>query len=112
MAKKKNKVARYYVSLNEPQDRILWEMMKEDAQTDISSFIGFIIVSEWKARQLEKAKKPVGRPRKEDDNEEEWDQEEEYKNDLPKNINYYGSMIGPREYADKMELQKQFKSHG
>lgn len=103
MPKQKHKIARYQVALNEPQNNILLEMMKEDAQTDISSFFGIVLVNEWKKREEIKAKRPQGRPRKEEpENEvpEQWDREKEYADDLPKNIKYYGKMIGAREYAD------------
>lgn len=50
MAKPKHKVARYQISLNEPQKKMLEELMTEDAQTDISAFFGFILVKVYKDR--------------------------------------------------------------
>ncbi len=109
MAKIKHKIARYQVALNEPQNNILKEMMIEDAQTEPSDFFGIILVNEYKRRQEEKSKRPVGRPKKEEDVEPEvFDREKEYADDLPKNIMYYGRMIGPREDKDLNDLQKQF----
>lgn len=110
MPKKRNKVARYQVSINEPQKNMLDEMMEEDAQTEVSSFFGIILVNEYKRRQVEKNKRPQGRPRKEDNEDEE--EEDPYINDLPKDINWFNEKIGPKEYADKLELQKQFKPRG
>lgn len=112
MAKQKHKVARYQIALNEPQNDKLIKMMDEDLQTDVSAYFGMILANEWKQREAEKARRPVGRPRKEDDeeNEEEEDPEIKYADDLPKNIMHFGRMIGQREYDDIAELSKQFRA--
>lgn len=108
MAKIKHKIARYQVALNEPQNNMLKEMMLEDAQTDFSSFFGIVLVNEFKQRQLLKLKRPQGRPRKEEDNNEpveQWDREKEYADDLPKTIMHYGRLIGRREYDEIDNIQ-------
>jgi hypothetical protein len=105
MAKKKHKVARYMFALNQLQNISLQKMMHEDMQTDISSFMGGLIVKEWKEREREKNKKPIGRPRKE--NEQDYDvYVDDYSDDIPKNINWFGTQIGEREYQDNLNLQK------
>ncbi len=112
MAKQKHKVARYQVALNEPQNKMLQEMMQEDAQTEVSSFFGIVLVSEYKQRQEIKNKRPQGRPRKEESDNDEpevFDREKEYADDHPKTILYYGRMIGPREDKDLNDLQKEFQ---
>jgi hypothetical protein len=114
MAKQKHKVARYQIALNEPQNEILKKMMDEDLQTDVSAYFGMILANEWKQREAEKAKRPVGRPRKEDEEneeeEEEFDLEKEFADDLPKNINWYGVKIGERQLKYYEDLQKGFKA--
>lgn len=59
--RKKFKVARYSVSLNEMQLELLTTLMKTDASTDVSSYFGYLIAQEHKARS-----KRVGRPKNED----------------------------------------------
>jgi hypothetical protein len=102
MGKKKHKVARYQVALNEPQNNMLSEMMKEDAQTDVSAFFGIILVNEYKIRQVEKNKKPVGRPKKEEEEDIE-EVEPDFTDDLPKNKPYYGKMVGAKELKYLMD---------
>lgn len=112
MGKKKNKIARWLVSVNEPQKKMLDEMMLEDAQTDVSNFFGSVLVNEYKRRQEEKNKRPVGRPRgkvEEPDGGANDEETDEYITDLPKSIYYFGTYVGPKEYADKLEFQKSFK---
>lgn len=118
MPKKKHKVVRYQVSFNELQKKMLDEMMLEDAQTEASDFISFCMVNEYKHRQELKTKRPQGRPRKgtntnsfgdEANDDSDFD---EYADDLPKNIPYYGTNIGEREYRDKQKLQESFKPKG
>ncbi len=112
MSKQKHKVARYQVALNDPQNKMLEEMMKEDAQTEISGFFGVILVNEYKRRQEVKNKRPQGRPRKEDDdnaNDVFVDEPLDWSDDLPKTINWYGKKIGPKESAHYDNLQKAFQ---
>lgn len=47
------------------------EMMESDYQDNLSDFINSVIVSEKKRRDDEKAKRPVGRPKKGEEEEEE-----------------------------------------
>lgn len=115
MSKKINKVARWQVSVNAEQKKILEEMMKEDLQTEVSDFYNFCLVQEYKKRKVEKEKRPQGRPKGSTKDSMEDDSEEDpfdYTDDLPKNIPYYGQMIGKREYDDKLALQASFKPQG
>lgn len=108
--KKKHKVARYQVSINELQKKMLEEMMLEDAQTDVSNFLGFCLVNEYKKRQEEKNRRPVGRPRKDEEQEDiQFDAEPDWSDDLPKNITHYGQKIGAKQMAYIEELQKHFQ---
>lgn len=112
MSKTKHKVARYVVSVNEPQKKMLEEMMQEDAQTDASAFWTFVLVQEWKRRESEKAKRPVGRPHKatnDEENQNEEDLEENWDDDLPKTTMYYGQLIGPKQMKYYEEVQKMFR---
>jgi hypothetical protein len=108
MSKQKHKVARWWLSVNEPQKKMLDEMMKEDAQTDVSTYFGFLIAEVYKARQLEKNRRPVGRPRKEEDEDEY--QEPNYDDDLPKDIFWMGEYIGKRQMADKEAFTREWNS--
>jgi len=114
MTKKINKVARYQVSVNELQKKILEEMMAEDFATEVSDFFCAILVKEYKHRQEEKSKRPVGRPRKEYEQEdiEFEDGKPDFSDDLPKNINWYGTKIGKKELAYYENLQKDFQPKG
>ncbi len=109
MAKK-----RILISLTSIHEEQLEKMMTEDGHDNNSYFIGGLIGSEWKRREAEKAKRPVGRPRKEDDEneeeDEEFDLEKEFADDLPKNINWYGVKIGERQLKYYEDLQKGFKA--
>lgn len=111
MSKQKHKVVRYQIGLNELQKKMLTEMMHEDALTEVGVFFCNILANEYKNRQLIKTKRAPGRPRKDDSDDDE-DFDDLYKDDLPKNIPYYGKMIGKKEYEDKIELQKDFKPRG
>lgn len=109
MSKIKHKIARYQVALNEPQNNILKEMMQEDAQTEISSFFGIVLVNEYKRRQEYKNKKPVGRPRKDDDEAEEItpDDDAYWINDLPKDKTFYNKSVGAKElyYLENRKIE-------
>ena len=101
------------VSFNEPHYKMLTHMMEEDGNDSVSYFLGTLISREYKERLADKAKRPQGRPKKGQASDEEVNEElDDYSDDLPKSIAYYGTMIGPREYADKLALQEQFKSKG
>lgn len=50
MAKKIHKIARYQVSVNELQQKMLQELMTEDAQVSVSDYFGILIVQLWKLR--------------------------------------------------------------
>lgn len=110
MAKK-----RILISLTSAHEEALEKMMTEDGHDNTSYFIGGLIGNEWKRREAEKAKRPVGRPRKEDEEneeeeDEEFDLEKEFADDLPKNINWYGVKIGERQLKYYEDLQKGFKA--
>jgi len=105
MAKQRHKVARYSVSVNAPQQDILEKLMKEDSQTDVSAYFGFLIVQENKRREEEKNKRGPGRPRKEEDGGIDSEPEPDYSDDLPKKHFYFGEWMGPRQKKDIEERQ-------
>lgn len=114
MAKEKIKSKRALITIKPLNIEVLDQMMVEDRTNNLTDFINFLIVDEWKRREAEKAKRPVGRPRKEDgekdEEEEEFDLEKEFADDLPKTINWYGTMIGKRQFKYYEDLQKGFKA--
>ncbi|MES2006877.1 MAG: hypothetical protein V4436_02080 [Patescibacteria group bacterium] len=107
-----NKEKKIILRLVFPQTHfdLMTSLMEKTKQINPSSFIFFLLANE-EQRQLELQKKlnPVGRPRKE---EEEYEPEPDYTDDLPKNIIYMGSMIGPREKADIDERHRALKEMG
>lgn len=110
MPKVKNKIKNWRVAVNILQLKMLEELMKEDGQTDVSSYFGILISEVYKSRQESKNKRPVGRPKKDDyEDEEEDDPEVKYKHDLPKKYLHYGRRIGEQEMQDIKDLQSQFK---
>lgn len=60
----KQKLRRYWVSANEQQVEALEKLMAEDMQTNVSAYFGFLIAEVTKMRGERKEKKPVGRPKK------------------------------------------------
>ena len=67
MTIKKTKVKQFNVSVNAEQLEALEKMMKEDMQTNISQYFGLLISEVWKMREGGKNKRPVGRPKKEEE---------------------------------------------
>ncbi len=106
------KLVKMMVSFSEQQNEALQGLMKEDMvdSADRSAFIALLIGAEVKRRAEARDKRGVGRPRKSEegggiDSEPEVD----YTDDIPKNIPFFGRMIGKREYADIQALQHAFK---
>lgn len=97
------------ITFNDVHYKMMSDMMTEDGTESISYFLGTLISDRYKERHEAKNKRKQGRPRK---NEEDDTDEEDYADDLPKNIPYYGTMIGKREYDDKLALQASFKPQG
>ncbi len=60
------------VVLNEKKEEALKEMMDDDLETNVSGYVGNLIVQEHKRRTAnsEPGKRPVGRPKKEKDEED------------------------------------------
>ena len=67
MARQKTKTIKFNVALNELEADMLAEMMKDDAKTEKSSYIGFLISEIYKERGDRKNKRGPGRPPKEED---------------------------------------------
>ena len=84
------------VTLSDEAGEALSALMREDLQRNRTAYLAGLIGAEKKRRE----KKPVGRPRKVDDETEEVEEVIDYSDDLPK-APYFGEMIGPREYADR-----------
>ncbi len=84
------------LSLNEEQYAILRELMEQDHATNFTAFVWQCIVNEKKAREAEKSKRPVGRPRKDDDDDDIFTKPD-FSDDLPKDIVYFGQKIGKKE---------------
>ncbi len=93
------------VTLSDDLVTALADLMHEDTQSNRSAYIGFLIGSEKTRRNK---KNPVGRPRK-NEQEDEYEEEPDYTHDLPKTIPHYGRMIGQRELSDILERQKLLK---
>lgn len=91
------------------QMAIVDEMMKEDTATNRTAFFVRLVSDEKKRRDIEKNKRTVGRPRKEEPEEEA---EPDYTDDLPKNIYHMGIKVGKREWDDIQERSKHLKSMG
>lgn len=98
------------ISFSKDRWEILQRMMKDDMQHSISEAIGVLIVKEWQARNEKQTKRPAGRPKKEEEAGGELDWEEEYKDDLPKNLDWGGMKIGKQEYAERMRIRAEFTS--
>jgi hypothetical protein len=60
-------------SLSIDQHAELEKLMKEDGQTNLTFFIAYLINQEKKKREQERNRKPVGRPKKDEDDEPEED---------------------------------------
>ena len=72
MARKKTKVAKYVVTLNEAQEEALRKLMSEDLQDNVNRYFGIMIAEVVKGREGRK-RGAVGRPKKEEgDEEEKW----------------------------------------
>lgn len=95
---------RITISLTPEQVATLDSMMKDDLQTNRSTYVVYLMSQELKNR----TKGKPGRPKKEQDDADEEEAEPDYTNDLPKNVSYFGEMIGPREAADKEEMRSHF----
>jgi len=106
----KQKSEKKLITINGLHKDILKEMMEEDRQDSLSIFIGFLLIEEYKRRQAEKTKRPVGRPRKEDDEEDE-EIVPDYTNDLPKDQIWYGKQVGRREMSDILKKDKQIREN-
>jgi hypothetical protein len=65
-------IKKYNVALNEQQLEALQRMMKEDMQTNVSQYFGFLIAEVSKSREGFRNKRAVGRPKKEGEKEVEW----------------------------------------
>jgi hypothetical protein len=52
MSRKKTQVARYQISVNQPQKEMIDQLMVQDGQTEISAFFTLLLVKEFKARNL------------------------------------------------------------
>ncbi len=97
------------VTFTDEQAQGLDTLMLEDLQSNTTAYLVGLIGAELKrraeAKALLAAKRPVGRPRKD---EEEYETEPDYSHDKPKNIPHFGRMIGPRELRDIEAAQKEF----
>lgn len=106
MARIKNKIARYAVYVNQAQDDALKAMMKEDMADTPSAFIGSLIAKEWTRRTKPK---PQGRPKKEQDEQEQAKQapEEEEVRDIPHpdTFGHEGEFMTATEYAGYCALK-------
>lgn len=100
------------ITISEIHWNMLNEIMDEKGLDSIFDVIKNIFAEEYKRREEAKTKRPVGRPRKEEgeEEEEEFDLEKEFADDLPKNITWYGTKIGERQFKYYEELQKNFKA--
>lgn len=68
MPKKIKKVKRYQVRLNPMQEDTLQKLMLSDQEDSVSAYFGRILVEVSQRRDAEKkVVRPVGRPRKDDD---------------------------------------------
>ena len=56
---------RVIITLNNLQEKALIDMMKEDLETNRSSYVGRLITQEYVKRTKVVEKRPVGRPKKE-----------------------------------------------
>lgn len=99
---------RLNITLSDKVLSILDVLMEQDFSENRSAYLSQLVAQEYKERNKSKG----GRPSKKDivdDESEPEEVEEDYTDDTPKNIPYFGEMIGAREYAARMALQEQFK---
>lgn len=100
-----------FFTLSDEQMEKLEMLKTEFAIDNLSAFLSRLIVEEARRVEIEKAKRGPGRPRKEVEEEEDiFKLDQDYTDDLPKNIAFFGRMIGKREYEDINERQKFLKS--
>ncbi len=104
-----NKVVKMVVFFSEEQARALESLMSADMveKSDRSTYMALLVGAEFRRRE---GKRAVGRPRNSDKGEIDDVEAIDYTEDIPKNIPYFGRMIGKREYADIQELSNAFKS--
>ncbi len=102
---------RLLISLSDEQMTILDALMGEDAANNRSAYLAALIAGERKRREAEREKRSAGRPRNSEKGGIDEDVEKvDYTDDIPKNIPYFGKMIGKREYADIQSLAHAFKN--
>lgn len=70
MTRKKTKVAKYVVSLNEAQETALRKLMADDLQDNVNNYFGMMIAEVVKGRESRR-RGAVGRPRKGEGESEE-----------------------------------------
>ena len=85
-------------SVSEEIKKMLFDFMAEDFQTNKSAFFAYLVVQEKKRRSEEGGKRPVGRPKKEEEfNEDDntvknpeyvWMKKDENGNYLPQHMTY------------------------
>ena len=97
---------RINITLTEEQMQALTKLMATTLSDNRSAYIGTLIAQEAERKEAERNKRGVGRPRKEED---EFEEEPDYTNDLPKIHNNMGSRVGPRELADIQRRHKELK---
>lgn len=62
---------KFLITLNDSQMAALVVLMEDDMQHNRSAYIGLLIANETKRREEAKNKRGAGRPRKEDESEDE-----------------------------------------
>lgn len=66
MARTKTKVYRVTAFLNQAQHDALQSLMTESMADTASQYLRNLIAETWRTRTLEKSRRPVGRPRRDD----------------------------------------------
>ena len=64
-----SKSKRLIITINDLQQEALAELMKADLETNMSAYVGRLIIQEKLKREQDKGKRSVGRPKKEDEEE-------------------------------------------
>ncbi len=94
------------LTLKDDQLAALEEVMKDRLLSNRTAFFITLLGEEVARHRAMKNRKGPGRPKKDTETSSEDDVDEDYTDDLPKNVLWMGSMIGPREHADILERHK------